>query len=671
MSIAATFTDLGIRAKIFCGFGSLLVIAGGLAGFGTYQMSEIHHQVSTMQDVTGNMQRVLTVNHDIETMRRAQILYRFDGDKEQLKEFAAAEAEARNLLAASAKAALSEDRRRIYSATQDSVTDLGAMMRQFVELVDRAASERTTLTAGEDALTAAAARLVAEAHAAHDPALSDAAAQIERAILLVRVANWRFLAVHDRSGVGTLNTNADKALAAITAMEKIANEGIVAVLPSIRNGLTDYVSDFNAASSVISKSNDLYDQQMRPKMLSVQKDLATAAASLTRRYETTSQDIDAGFSTIALVHEVIAVFAMIFGVVLAMLVGRGIAGPVSRMAGAMRKLADGDLTVEVPESARRDEIGAMAEAMGIFQRNAIEAARRVDDQEAERVVKQQRAANLEILTGAFEKTAGDLVAMVSSAAAELQVTATSMTGTAGQTTQQATTVAAAAEEASVNVQTVASAAEELAASIGEISRQVGQSARIAGKAVEDAKRTDTVVRALAEGAQKIGEVVGLISNIAGQTNLLALNATIEAARAGDAGKGFAVVASEVKSLATQTAKATDDIGRHIAQIQAATKEAVESIQSIGSTIGEVSEIAANIAAAVEEQGAATQEIARNVQQAAIGTTEVTSTITGVSQGAHNTGVAATQVLGAAEELSRQSARLSGEVGRFIAGVKAA
>ena len=349
----------------------------------------------------------------------------------------------------------------------------------------------------------------------------------------------------------------------------------------------------------------------------------------------------------------------------------GIVRPVRLLTESMTRLAGSDWSTAVPGTGRKDEIGAMAKTVAVFKTNGIEATRLAAEQVAEQKAKEQRAARLEALTGGFEKTAGELVGMVSSAATELQATAHAMTTTASQTTQQATTVAAAAEEASVNVQTVASAAEELAASIGEISRQVAQSAKVAGRAVEDARRTDTVVRALAEGAQKIGEVVGLISNIAGQTNLLALNATIEAARAGDAGKGFAVVASEVKSLATQTAKATDDIGRQIAQIQAATKEAVESIQSIGATIGEVSAIAAAIAAAVEEQGAATQEIARNVQQAAIGTTEVTSTIGGVNEGASSTGAAATQVLGAAEELSRQSERLSGEVGRFIAGVKAA
>jgi methyl-accepting chemotaxis protein len=283
----------------------------------------------------------------------------------------------------------------------------------------------------------------------------------------------------------------------------------------------------------------------------------------------------------------------------------------------------------------------------------------------------QRAKSIDALTLDFETKTGELVGRVSTAATQLQATAQSMTGISTEAMQQATTVAAASEEASTNVQTVAAAAEELASSITEISRQVAQSAKVAGKALEDARRTDGVVQALAEGAQKIGEVVGLISNIAGQTNLLALNATIEAARAGDAGKGFAVVASEVKSLATQTAKATEDIARQIAQIQTATTDAVASIQGIGTTIGEISEIAAAIAAAVEEQGAATQEIARNVQQAAAGTQEVSASIVGVSQGANETSSAASELMGAAADLSQQSEQLRGEIGLYIAGVLAA
>jgi methyl-accepting chemotaxis protein len=221
------------------------------------------------------------------------------------------------------------------------------------------------------------------------------------------------------------------------------------------------------------------------------------------------------------------------------------------------------------------------------------------------------------------------------------------------------------------VQTVAAAAEELSASIGEISRQVHQSSKITGQAVTETQRTDTIVRALAEGADKIGKVMELIADIAGQTNLLALNATIEAARAGDAGKGFAVVASEVKSLATQTARATEEIGVQVSQIQAATKEAVGAIEGISTTIQEVSKIAASIAAAVEEQGAATAEIARNVQQTAQAAQDVTVNISGVSRASSETGAAAGQVLSAAGDLSNQAENLTAEVNTFLVDVRAA
>ncbi len=367
----------------------------------------------------------------------------------------------------------------------------------------------------------------------------------------------------------------------------------------------------------------------------------------------------------------LAVAGLVVGIGLALLIGGAIAGPIVGITAAMRRLAEGDTGAEIPGIGRRDEVGLMANALQVFRQNQIEANQRAFVRAQEQDAKEQRAGHLSQLTSSFEARAGALVSEVASSTDALQSTARFMTGNAAEANQLATNVAVAAEQASMNVQTVAAAAEQLSASISEISRQVAQSALVAGRAQEDAKRTDGVVQALAEGAQKIGEIVGLISNIAGQTNLLALNATIEAARAGDAGKGFAVVASEVKNLANQTAHATEDIARQIAQIQTVTREAVDSINSIGNTIGELGHIAASIAVAVEQQGAATQEIARNVQQAASGTQEVSSNITGVSRGANETEAAAGEVLDAAGTLQARAEQLRIEMRHYMAGVQAA
>ena len=350
---------------------------------------------------------------------------------------------------------------------------------------------------------------------------------------------------------------------------------------------------------------------------------------------------------------------------------RSISRPIIQMTSAMHRLAEHDMTVEVPGKDRGDEIGGMAAAVVVFKDNMITAGELAAGNEAERLAKEQRATRMEGLVHDFEATAGQLASVLTAASTGMQGTAQSMTVTAGEVDQRAATVATAAQEAGAGVATVAAAAEQLAASIREIGNQVATSAKITGKAVDDARRTDAIVRALADGAQKIGEVVGLINTIAGQTNLLALNATIEAARAGDAGKGFAVVASEVKNLANQTAKATQDIGTQIAQIQSATREAVTAIQGITSVIEEVSAISTTISSAVEQQGAATAEIARNVQQTAQAAQDVTNNISGVSAAANEAGLAAGEVLRSAADVSRQAQQLTAEVATFVASVRAA
>jgi methyl-accepting chemotaxis protein len=349
-----------------------------------------------------------------------------------------------------------------------------------------------------------------------------------------------------------------------------------------------------------------------------------------------------------------------------------IARPIRRIGDVLLQLAGGNKAVEIPYTARGDEVGDNARAARTFRDNLV----RIEQMEAEQKDQEaaaaaQRKDEMIKLAGAFEAAVGGIVNSVSAASQQLEAAAGTLTGTAEETEQLSGMVAAASEEASANVGAVASAAEEMSASVVEIGRQVHDSSRIAGDAVKQAERTDARINELLKAAGRIGDVVKLITAIAEQTNLLALNATIEAARAGESGRGFAVVASEVKALAAQTARATDEIGAQIAGMQTATEDSVGAIKEIGATIARISDISTTIAATIEEQGAATAEIARNVSEAAKGTVEVADKIAQVSHGASATGSASTQVLASARSLSTESGRLKNEVAKFLDTVRAA
>jgi methyl-accepting chemotaxis protein len=376
----------------------------------------------------------------------------------------------------------------------------------------------------------------------------------------------------------------------------------------------------------------------------------------------------------SLMMRTLATAAVLIGValVLAWLLGRSITAPLARLARAMTTLADGNVSAPIPETDRDDEIGGMARTVSVFRTNSeqklnLEAERASVEAES----KEQHRRATGVLADQLQLQLGEVSVALQKASQRLNETAGSMRDAAGVADEQADHAKRLVDGTSGNVETVATATEQLAGSVSEISSQVAKSSAIAVRAVEEARRTDGLVQALAQSATKIGSIVQVISGIAGQTNLLALNATIEAARAGEAGKGFAVVASEVKGLASQTAKATDEIAQQIQQIQMATQDAVAAIANINQIINEMSQLSGGIAAAVEEQGAATQEISRNVRQAAEGSQEVSDRIAGTSRAVGQAGDAAAAVLAAAEAVAGQSRALDEQLGRLVHRVRAA
>ncbi len=529
------------------------------------------------------------------------------------------------------------------------------------------ATERQTAALQEVVITATALRNHLRADMMHEALRADvlaalkaagesdaAAVEAVQAALREHVASFRQSI--DKNAALALDDQVEAALAAVApkleayieqANRIVDQAALSAGLAQSRFG--SFVASFEALETAMGETSGRIESSARS---------ATASAART-----------AGIAAIAIVA-VAFVAILLLGLVASMLV-RNIVRPIAAMTGVMQTLAAGDRTVAIPATGRGDEIGAMAQAVQVFKDAMIKSGELAAAQEKERAAKEARARRIEAHMQSFDQAVTGILKTVAAASTELDSTASSMSATAEETNRQAMAVATAAEQASTNVETVASAAEELSSSIAEIGRQVARSTDIAGKAVAEANRTNVTVKGLAEAAQKIGAVVKLINEIASQTNLLALNATIEAARAGEAGRGFAVVASEVKSLANQTARATEEIGAQIGAMQSVTGEAVTAIAGIGAVIGQIDEIATTIASAVEEQGAATQEIARNVQQAAAGTLDVSANITGVTRASSETGEAANQVLAASAEFLQQSDALKRQVEAFLTQVRAA
>ncbi|WFU79482.1 HAMP domain-containing methyl-accepting chemotaxis protein [Bradyrhizobium sp. CIAT3101] len=664
---------LRIRGRLYAGFMALVVVGLVMAVVAIWNLRSVQDQVAKASAFSDSTARVLEISTHLQAIQRANLRYIYDANESAMREASEREAAATELLQVGAKGTLSEERRRLYSDLIADIAKMKTLRDNLGDAVNEARTGKATLLPSGDELTVKMNKLSDVARAAVDEDTASLVADLESRLLLVQIANWRFLALRDTKGPANFRTNVDRASQRLSALEKSpqATE-LRATLAPVKTSLGIYKSAFETTSAAMLQADEIYHKSLAPLIVDSIAKLKVAETALKKDYKDSRSQAEATIDGTTSMQEIVGGVATLFGLIVAVLIARSIVGPLTSMTRAMGLLAGGDLAVEVPSRGKTDEIGDMAKAIQVFKDNMIDTERmRHQQTEIEARQAEERKKDMVRLADQFEQAVGEIVDTVSSASNELEASAGTLTATATRAQDLSTEVASASQEATANVQAVASATEQLSSSVSEIARQVQESARIAGEAVGQATKTNARVGELSKAAARIGDVVELISTIAGQTNLLALNATIEAARAGEAGRGFAVVASEVKALAEQTAKATGEIAQQVSGIQAATEESVGSIREISGTIERLSEISSTVAAAVEEQGAATQEISRNVQQAAHGTQRVSTNIGDVQRGASDTGSASSQVLSAARSLSADSSRLKQEVAKFLSSVHAA
>ncbi|MBP2300108.1 methyl-accepting chemotaxis protein [Azospirillum picis] len=666
------FNRLSVRTKITAGSAGILVFLVLIGGIGIVALRDAGGAVETYKRLGQQTNELGRIQALMLEMRQQATSFLLTGDAEvgatvrrHAEDAARTIAEARGLFTDPA-----------LLGTVDHMAEEIAQYREAFATAMELQAQRTK-TIGDlnelgPRLEKALDGIMDSAGAANDTEAAYLAGMALRHMLSARISATRY-------NVDSSPTLADETLAQFAdaasrggaMMAKLGDFERRKMAMSYTAMLRVYITGFNG----LVKTTGERDRLVREVLVPVGESVGKQADELTQASVANQQALGVQTGTfIGKSRTVMAgasLIAVVLGVAVALLIGRGLSRPVVAMTDRMTRLAGGDRAVDIPGLDRADEIGGMAKALQVFKDSLIESDRLAALQQAEHEAGRIRGERIDRLTREFDQLVLAALGRVSLSATQLQATAQAMSANAEQTTRQADAVASASQEATGNVETVAAATEELSASIAEIGRQVAESTRMAGQAVAVAGKTDTTVRGLVDAAQRIGEVVGLITDIASQTNLLALNATIEAARAGEAGKGFAVVAGEVKQLASQTAKATEEIGSQIAGIQEISRQAAGAIAEIGRVIGEINHISTTIAAAVEQQGAATGEISRNVQQAARGTQQVSGTIVGVSEAAASTGGASREVLAASDGLNHEAEGLRGFVSRFLADMRAA
>ncbi len=660
--------SFSIANRIRAGFGALVGITlaiGGLSAFSTNTMNDRLAQLANLSRQGG---RISALSQSFERLQAAETRYRLYADRVTQNELQAQLASAVSGLTSTLAGIPAADRPALESL-RGKLAEHAKGLEAFVRLTDLGEQARIRLISVGNDLSRASNELVA---APDDDAPDQryAAFLVDRKIQITRVSAQQFMSAREPDRLRTFMGIAKSLETVIATAAPMLGE-LANMLPPISALVDEYKTVFEAWATAALQADHLYNDTLRPEIAAGVVALGKLDKTYTNAFEA-MREVTMRETDHALHLGLLATGASVLaGLAMAALTIRGIIPPLRRSTAAMRRLADGDHETPIRDTNRRDEIGAIAGMLDVFRTNAIAAASMAHLEKTAQQARLQRVELLEHLTQSFESKVDTALQGLAAAAGGMATTARDMADTAEQTNAQSLGAASAADETSSSVQTVASAAEQLTASIQEITRQVAQSATVAQRAVVSAEHTDATVKRLAQGAHEIGEVVQLIHSIAAQTNLLALNATIEAARAGEAGKGFAVVATEVKTLASQTASATDQIGRQISTIQRATQDAVREIGEIARIIAEINQIGVTVADAVGQQASATAEIARSVEQASHGTQNVSHNINAVRLAADRAGQAADGLNSIAAEVSAQASALSIEFHRFTEGVKAA
>jgi methyl-accepting chemotaxis protein len=663
---------LRFRAKVMLGFAVVLAISAVSMGIAYLGFEHVSVGVASYRKSVSEADLARNIDRELISYRALARYYVVTGKEDDGKAALAAEASLKDAIDQSMKGTTNP-------AGLEQITRLAREFRTLTKIFadilkvksESALVTQNQLTRGGTMLRYKLDDLASNAAEAELPAVELGAKQVTAQYQAATALANTFVINSDQ----TVATSAlarlkfvENSLRAISSTdEKIVQsvKEVSALLDAYRQSLSKLVEN--------SKSIDELTTEMAESAAAIMQGSGAMTAALLSDQQRLESESDASIGETERLIAMLAAGGFLLGGVLAVLLGRGISRPMTAMCKAMRELAGGKFDVVLPGLGRRDELGEMAAAVEEFKLQAIAKAERdAAAQDAQnRASSAARRTELIRFADDFEAAVGAIVSNVSSSAVQLESAAGTLTRTAETTQNLSSRVAGASEEASSNMQSVATATEELSASVDEIGRRVRESNKIAEAAVLQAQQTDGRISKLSRAAQQIGDVVKLITAIAEQTNLLALNATIESARAGEAGRGFAVVASEVKSLASQTAKATDEISSHISGMQDATQESVAAIKEIGGTIAEISNIASSIASAVEQQSSATQEIARSVQTVAQGTQEAAANIMQVNRGATETGSASEEVLNSAKSLSTESTRLREELDRFMANIRAA